>query len=76
MPRRKDQVNANGRPQRCFASVRVAAERYNVDPRTVRRWIAEGRVTGYRVGAGSVKVDLNEADERVVEVIPAARPRL
>jgi predicted ATP-grasp superfamily ATP-dependent carboligase len=54
MPRKSQQ------PARRYASVKVAAEIYDVNPRTVRRWINEGRITGYKIGAMLVKVDLNE----------------
>jgi excisionase family DNA binding protein len=65
MPRKSQQ------PDRRYASVKTAAEIYDVDPRTVRRWISEGRITGYKIGAMLVKVDLNEVEEKIVRVIPA-----
>lgn len=40
----------------------AAAEYADVSQRTVRTWIAEGRLPGYRVGAKLVKVDLNDLD--------------
>jgi excisionase family DNA binding protein len=58
-------------PARRYASVKIAAEIYDVNPRTVRRWISEGRITGYKIGAMLVKVDLNELEEKIVRVIPA-----
>jgi excisionase family DNA binding protein len=57
-------------PARRYASVKTIAEIYDVDPRTVRRWISEGRITGYKIGAMLVKVDLNEVEEKIVRVIP------
>ena len=33
-----------------------------VHTRTLRRWIAEGRLTAYRVGPRLIKVDLTELD--------------
>jgi excisionase family DNA binding protein len=65
MPRRSQQ------PARRYVSVRTAAEIYDVNPRTVRRWISEGRITGYKIGAMLVKVDLNELEEKIARVIPA-----
>ncbi|MCT2076501.1 helix-turn-helix domain-containing protein [Dietzia cinnamea] len=47
-----------GRP----ASIPAAAERYEVHPVTVRRWISEGRITGYRFGPRMIRVDLDELD--------------
>jgi len=49
--------------------VKTAAEVYDVNDRTVRRWIDEGLITGYRVGRTLVKVDLHEVDAKVVKVI-------
>jgi len=57
-------------PARRYASVKTAAEIYDINPRTVRRWISEGRITGYKIGAMLVKVDLNELEEKIVRVIP------
>jgi hypothetical protein len=46
----------------------------NVDRtmRTLRRYIAHGRLTGYRVGPRLIKVDLNELDA-MASPIPTAR---
>lgn len=57
--------------ERRLASVGTAAEIYDVNPRTVRRWIAEGKITGYRVGSRLLKVDLAELEEKIIRVIPA-----
>ncbi|WP_241471650.1 helix-turn-helix domain-containing protein [Mycolicibacterium neoaurum] len=32
-----------------------------VSPRTVRQWIADGLLTGYRIG-GTIRLNLNEVD--------------
>lgn len=64
---------AKGRPAgRRLASVQAVAELYDVDAKTVRRWIASGLVHGYRVGDRLVKLDLNEVEAKAVTVIPAA----
>lgn len=49
-------------PGRRYASLKEAAEYLGVTPRTCRAWIAEGRITGYRINARLVRVDLNELD--------------
>lgn len=49
----------------------VAAEDADVSTRTLRRWIAEGRLTGYRVGPRLVKIDLAELDA-LARPIPTA----
>lgn len=35
----------------------------DVDERTVRRWIAEGRINAFRVGARLIKIDVAELDK-------------
>lgn len=45
---------------------------YDVDYKTVRRWIASGLIHGYRMGDRLIKVDLNEVDAQVVQEVPAA----
>jgi excisionase family DNA binding protein len=57
---------------RRLAAVQAAAAMYDVDPKTVRRWIASGLITGYRVGDRLVKVDLNEVEAQVVTVLVPA----
>jgi excisionase family DNA binding protein len=45
-----------------LSSITVGAEYADVSTKTIRRWIAEGRITGYRVGQKLIKVDLNELE--------------
>jgi hypothetical protein len=52
-----------------LVSVKVAAERCGVDPRTVRRWIDADLITGYRVGIKLLKVDPDEIERRVIRRI-------
>jgi hypothetical protein len=68
-------ANGHERPAPQYASVKIAAERFDVDPRTVRRWAAAGLITSYRVGSTLIKVDLNEIEDRIVQVIPASEAR-
>jgi len=49
-------------PGRRYASLNEAATYARVTGRTVRQWIAEGRINGYRINARLVRVDLNELD--------------
>jgi excisionase family DNA binding protein len=58
--------------RRRFASLGKAAEQYDVSEKTVRRWISDGLITGYRVGKLLIKVDLDEIEAKAVEIIPAA----
>ena len=59
------------RPRR-LVGTRAAAEHADVCTRTIYRWIADGRITGYRAGPKLIKVDLDELD-RSIRPVPAAR---
>lgn len=72
MPRQSTTANGAAHPPRRLASQQAAAEMYDVDRKTVRRWIASGLIHGYRVGDRLIKVDLNEIEAQVVQEIPAA----
>ena len=71
MPRHAT-ANGAARPGPRYASIQAAAEMYDVDYKTVRRWIASGLIHGYRMGDRLIKVDLNEVDAQVVQEVPAA----
>lgn len=58
-------------PPRRWASLDAAASHLNCSPRTLRRMIARGEITGYRVGARMLRVDLEELDA-LAQPIPAA----
>jgi excisionase family DNA binding protein len=47
-----------------WASVREAHDYLHaqVSERTLRRWIADGRLTGHRLGPRRLQIDLNELD--------------
>ncbi|MCF3939069.1 helix-turn-helix domain-containing protein [Gordonia tangerina] len=47
---------------RRLESLTNAAEYADVSTRTIRRYIAAGRLTAYRVGPRLIKVDLNDLD--------------
>ncbi|QYN32591.1 helix-turn-helix domain-containing protein [Pseudonocardia sp. DSM 110487] len=57
---------------RRLVGLAVAADYADVSTRTLRRYIAHGRLTGYRVGPRLIKVDLNELDA-MARPIPTAR---
>jgi excisionase family DNA binding protein len=57
---------------RRLVGLTAAAAYADVSTRTLRRYIAHGRLTGYRVGPRLVKIDLNELDE-LARPIPTAR---
>lgn len=58
--------------RRRLVSLAEAAAHADVSTRTLRRYIGQGRLTGYRIGPRLLKVDLNEV-ERLARPIPTAR---
>lgn len=57
--------------RRVLRSVSIAAKHAGVSPRTIRRRIADGSLTGFSLGPRIVRVDLNELDA-LLAPIPAA----
>jgi len=55
-------------------TIAEAAERRHVHPRTIRRWIAEGRLTAYRVGPHLIRLDSDEVDALRSRIPTAGRP--
>jgi excisionase family DNA binding protein len=45
-----------------FVPIKEAEEKYSVNWYTLRRWIREGKITGYRIGDRLIRVDLDEID--------------
>lgn len=60
-------------PDRRLVSIDKAAAHLDTSTRTIRRSIAEGRITGYRFGKRLIRVDLTEI-EASLRVIPTATP--
>lgn len=58
----------NPKPSR-LRDLKYAAERFDCSERTVRRMIAAGQLTGYRVGKRLIRVDADELDA-LARVIP------
>lgn len=58
-------------PQRLVRIV-AAAEYADCSTRTIRRYVAEGRITAYRFGPRLVKIDLDEIDA-LTEPLPTVR---
>ena len=54
-----------------LASINKAAEYANCNPRTIRRRISEGALTGYRFGPRLLRIDLDELDA-LMRPIPSA----
>lgn len=53
---------------RRLASIDDAAAYLACSPKTIRRFISAGRLTGYRAGPRILRVDLNEVDAALVPV--------
>ena len=49
-------------PQKCLRPIADAAEYGDCSTKTIRRMIARGDLTGYRLGSRMIRVDLNELD--------------
>lgn len=64
--------NPVNRSSRSLVSLAVAAERYGISIKTLRRRISDGTVHGYRVGR-LIRVDLDELSECLVVEIPTVR---
>jgi hypothetical protein len=62
------------KPARRLVGLAVAAKHADVSIRTLRRYIGQGRLTGYRVGPRLLKVDLNEVDQLARPIPTARRP--
>jgi excisionase family DNA binding protein len=65
---------------RRYITITDAADYLQISDRTVRRLIADGELTGYRMGRSRrlIRVDLNEIDEQLMRPIngpPRTRKR-
>ena len=56
---------------RTMISLEDAARRLDVHPRTVRRYIAESRLTAFRVGPRLIRVDAAEVDALLAPIVTA-----
>jgi excisionase family DNA binding protein len=54
--------------RRRLQSITSAADYLNVSTRTVRRLIAAGKITGYRVGNRIIRIDPAELDAMLREI--------
>lgn len=54
-----------------YVSIESAAETLGVEPRSIRRWIAEGIIPAYRVGKRVIRIPA-AAVEAALQPIPTA----
>jgi excisionase family DNA binding protein len=47
-------------------SIQQVAEQYGVHPRTVRRYIAAGRLTAYRIGPQLIRLDADQVRQELL----------
>lgn len=59
-------------PERQLVTLNEAADLLRVTPRSVRRYVSGGLLTGYRVGPKLFRVDLAEV-EQLARPIPTVR---
>ena len=57
--------------RRHLLTLAQAADSLAMDEKTIRRYIATGRLTGYRIGPRAVRVDADEIDS-LARPIPTA----
>lgn len=63
-------IEPNETTPRNLVSIKTVAERLDVNELTVRRMVADGRLTAYRVGSRLLHVDSADVDALVVPVEP------
>lgn len=65
------QHTAKNPPAPRYAPLNGAADYAALSERTIRRYIAQGLFTGYRIGPRQIRIDLNELDA-LFTTIPTA----
>ena len=71
MPRAIPRQPARRKPGSRLVGTTEAAEYAGLCTRTLYRYIADGRITGYRLGPKLIKIDLDELD-RIITPVAAA----
>jgi excisionase family DNA binding protein len=66
-------LTAQRQQDRRLASIQDTAAYLGTSTKTVRRYLAAGMITGYRMGTRLIRVDLDEVDA-MLRQIPTARP--
>lgn len=61
-PRRRTAAPQTSGGDRRFIRQETAAERWDVSVDTIRRLIADGKITGYRLNGRIIRVDVAEVD--------------
>jgi excisionase family DNA binding protein len=53
-----------------MVSIATAADHYGVSRQTVRRWIASGKITAYRVEPRLIRIDFEEIEAKIIHTVP------
>jgi excisionase family DNA binding protein len=51
---------------RKWITIRAVCEEHGLGERTVRRYIAEGKLTAYRVGGRLIRLDAEEVERQLI----------
>jgi excisionase family DNA binding protein len=62
---------ARRKPPRRLVGIAAAADYAGLHHQTLRAWIRQGRITGYRFGPKLLKIDLDELDALAAPVAAA-----
>lgn len=68
-------MNTNLPEQRRLVTIQHAADYLHCAPLTIRRMIARGQLSGFKIGPGPrapIRVDMNEIDQGLLRPIPTA----
>jgi len=72
-PARRAQLASHNPPPvaRRYCNVDEAAAYFGVGPRTIRKWLTEGRLTAYRVGGHLLRLDWAEVEALAIRCDPS-----
>ncbi|MGC5245394.1 excisionase family DNA-binding protein [Gordonia sp. DT219] len=59
-------LDAAPKPARFSHSITEIADLYGVHPKTIRRWIAEGRISAHRIGPRLIRLDPDEVARQLL----------
>ena len=53
-----------------FVPIRSVCETYDISERAIRRYIAEGKLTAYRIGPKMIRLDAEQVERELVKPCP------
>lgn len=60
-------------PPRRLTTIQATADHFGVHPDTIRRRIADGTLTAWHLrGTKAVRIDLNDAEAKLLRLIPSS----